>query len=161
MVHAISDIQRCEHNVVQTFVEDVTVLQVSLERSASGNNEASNVWLVIRDKVLGSKLGDFSYIVVSFFFSYSREAHGGLTTTTVLLWEHNRQALQHLLCIALQRGIQHSVTVDDDEPELIIILEKPLKRLSVEPVLAFVGELGQRKEGLNVDDHLLLSLAIV
>jgi hypothetical protein len=79
----------------------------------------------------------------------------------VLFREHNRQTLEHLLSIALERGIKNSVTVYDDESELLIILKERLKRLGVEPILALVGKLSQRQERLNVDDHLLFGLAVV
>lgn len=111
--------------------------------------------------MLSGELSDLSDVVVSLFFSDSRKAHGGLTTATVLLGQHDRKALQDFFRIALERGIQHSITVNDDEAELFVVLEESLEGFSVEPVLALVGELCEGEEGFNVNHHLLLGLAIV
>jgi hypothetical protein len=79
----------------------------------------------------------------------------------MLFGKHNRQALEHLLSVTLERGIKHSVTVNYNEPKFIIVLEEFLKRLCVESVLALVAKLGKRQKWLDVDNHLLLGLAVV
>lgn len=79
----------------------------------------------------------------------------------MLLGQHHRQTLQNFLIVALQGRVQDSVTVDNNEAELVIVVQVCFKWLGVESVHALVVELDLGHEGLEVNDELLFSLAIV
>jgi len=83
-----------------------------------------HVWLIVCYKVLGGKFSDFSDVVMSLFFSDSRETQSRLTTASVLFGEHNRQTLKDFLCITLKRCIEHSITVYDNKSELFVVLKE-------------------------------------
>ena len=79
----------------------------------------------------------------------------------MLLGQLNGHALHNLFVVSLQSGVQHTITVDDDEAELVIILEQGEQGLRIEAVLALVGEDVDRSEGCQVNLDLLLCLAVL
>jgi hypothetical protein len=44
-----------------------------------------------------------------------------LTTATVLFGKHHLYSLQDFFAVALQGGVEHTITVDDDEAKLVVI----------------------------------------
>jgi len=96
-----------------------------------------------------------------FLFSDTGKTHGGLTTTSVLLGQLHGHSLQDLLVVSLQSSVEHTITIHDDESELLVVLQERLEWLSVEPVLALIREHSLGHEGLKVDRHLLFRLAVL
>ena len=88
------------------------------------------------------------------------ESDSGLTTAAVLLGQLDLHALEHLLVVALQGGHEDTITIDDDEAELVVVLEQGQQGLSVEIGLAFVGEDVDRSERSQVNLDLLLGFAV-
>jgi hypothetical protein len=79
----------------------------------------------------------------------------------VLLGQLHGHSLQDLLVVALQSSVEHTITIDDDESEGLVILKQSLQWLGIEPVLALVSEHSLGHERLKVDSHLLLRLAVL
>ena len=79
----------------------------------------------------------------------------------MLLGQLHWHPLDDLLVVALQSCKKHTVTVDDDEAELVIILEQGEQGLRVEAVLTLVGEDVDGSEGCQVNLDLLLRLAVL
>ena len=72
--------------------------------------------------MLGGELANFAHIVVALFLTNTRKTKGGLTTTTVLLGQLHVHSLQNFFVVALKGGVEHTVTVDNNEPELFIVV---------------------------------------
>ena len=79
----------------------------------------------------------------------------------MLLGQLHRHPLDDLLVVTLERGEEHSITIDDDETELVVVLEEGEKRLCVEAVLALIGEDVDGSEGLEGNLCLLLGFAVI
>lgn len=62
--------------------------------------------------------------MVAFFLSDTCKTVGGLTTTAVLLRQLDRDFLQDGANIALKRGEDSAITVDNDEAEFLVIFEQ-------------------------------------
>ena len=62
--------------------------------------------------------------MVAFFLSDTRKTVGRLTTASVLLRQLDRDFLQDSAYIALKRGEQCAITVDDDKPEFLVIFQQ-------------------------------------
>ena len=97
---------------------------------------------------------------MALLFTKTSETDRRLTTSTMLLGQLHRHSLDDLLVVTLEGGKKHSVTIDDDETKLVIVLEEGEKRVSEESVLALVGEDVDWSEGLKGNLRLLLSLAV-
>ena len=78
----------------------------------------------------------------------------------MFLGQLHGHSLQTLLVIALQRGKENSISVNNDEAKLLVIFEERIERFSLERVLAAVGKHIDGAERLQVNRDLLLSLAI-
>jgi hypothetical protein len=76
---------------LQTVVEQVGLVQVVLEIGGTGEDDTGHVDLVGGDEVLDGQLGDLADVVVTLLLSQTGETQGGLTTTTVLLRQINRE----------------------------------------------------------------------
>jgi hypothetical protein len=111
--------------------------------------------------VLGEELAALAHVVVALFLADAGEAERRLATAAVLLRERDHDALQDFLVVALERGVEDAVSVDDHEAELLVVLEQRLQRLGVELVLALVAEDVDGLEGLQVQGDLLFALAVV
>ena len=110
--------------------------------------------------MLGRHLAALNDIQVTFFFTKTSETDRRLTTSTVLLWQLHRHSLDDLLVVTLEGGKEHSITINDDETKLVIVLEEGEKRISEEGVLTLVGEDVDGSEGLKGNLRLLFGLAI-
>ena len=78
----------------------------------------------------------------------------------MLLGKLNLHALKDFLCATLKGGIEHTITINDNESEFLVVLEQGSERFSIEGVLAAVSELVDLLEGFDVNCNLLFSLAI-
>lgn len=110
--------------------------------------------------MVGGELAHLSHVVCTFLFSDTGETHSGLTTTTVFLGKLYEHALQYVLCVTLDSGIQNTITVDNNKAELLIIVHKGKERGNFKSCLAAVGECSEWLEGLNVERDLLFTLAV-
>lgn len=73
----------------------------------------------------------------------------------MLLGQLNLNLLQYLSVIALETSIQTSITIHNDEAELVIVLKQDVQRLGLELAAATVYVLVDGLEGLEVVvDHL-------
>ena len=97
---------------------------------------------------------------MTFFFSKTSKTDCRLSTSTVLLGQLYRHSLDDLLVVTLEGGEEHTITIDDDETKLVIVLEEGEKRISEEGVLALVGKDVNWSEGLKGNLRLLLGLAV-
>ncbi len=77
---------------LQTVVEEVGLVEVVLEVGGTSENDTSHVDLVGGDEVLYSQFGDLADVVVALLFTETGETQSGLTTTTVLLGEIDRES---------------------------------------------------------------------
>lgn len=114
---AIADINYLDDFRRQSLIEHVTLTQLRLEVSASGKHEASDVNLVIRDKVLNGQLGDLSHVVVPLLVTQTGETQGRLSTTAVLLRQVDGEFVDHLTCVTGDSTEEGTITVHDDESE--------------------------------------------
>ena len=134
----VTDIDYFDDLRSQTRIEHVTLAQLGLEVGATSKHETGYVDLVIRDEVLNRQLGDLPDVIVALLVTKTRETQCGLTTTAVLLGEIDGEFVDDFAGVTSNRAEQSAVTVHNDEAELRVRLEKFLKRLSVELVVAEV-----------------------
>jgi len=78
----------------------------------------------------------------------------------VLLWKLDWHSLEDDLVGTLEGGEEDTITIHDDETELIVIFEKSEERISEESVLALVCVSVEWLVGLQVVSDLLLSLVV-
>jgi beta-galactosidase GanA len=88
---------------------------------------------------------------VTLLLTKTGETKRGLTTTTVLLWQIDRKLVYHVSRVAAQGAEKRTITIHDDEAELLIIFQQLRKRLSVELVVAQVQGRVDWTERLEVD----------
>ena len=89
----------------------------------TSQNETFHVWFIIGDEVLGGELANFAHIVVALFFTNTRKTKSGLTTTTVLFGQLHVHPLQNFFVVALEGGVEHTVTIDNHEAELLVVVK--------------------------------------
>ena len=106
--------------------------------------------------MLDRELSNFSDVVMSLLLSETGESDSRLTTTTVLFGELDLHTLEHFFVVSLESGVQHTVTIDDNESELLIVSQQVLEGLGVEAVLTLVSEYSLRLEGLKINSDLLV-----
>jgi hypothetical protein len=85
-----------------------------------------------------------------------RANRGRLEITYVLLGEIDRQTLQNLTGVTAEGTKERTVTVHDDETELLVRLEQLTQSLSVELVVTQVERGVNGLEGLEIDVNLAL-----
>ncbi|KAI6766521.1 hypothetical protein HG531_011743 [Fusarium graminearum] len=140
----------------KTVIKQVGGVQVALEIGRTSKDETSNVNLVGSDEVLDSQLSNLSDVVVTLFLSQTGETESGLTTTTVLLGKIDRELVDNFTGVSAQGSEQGTVTIHDDETELLVGLEQLSQGLSVELVVAQVKGGVDGLEGLEIDVDLSL-----
>lgn len=84
------------------------------------------------------------------------ETQRRLSTTTVLLWKIDGELVHNVSGVSAQGTEKSSVTIHNDESELLVILEQLGERLSVELVVAKVEGSIDWAERLEVDVDLSL-----
>ncbi len=141
---------------LQTGIEHVGGVEIVLEIGGTGEDETSNVNLVVGDEVLDGDFGNLSDIVVTFLITQTRETQGRLTTTAVLLGQINGELVNDFAGVAAERAKKRAVTVHDDESKFLVRVEKFCKSLGVELVVAEVERGVDGLEGLKVNIDLLL-----
>lgn len=102
----------------------VTLLHNCLKIRATTNDDAADVRPIVRDKVLNGEFAALDNVQMTLFLSETRETNGRLTTTTVLFRQLDWHALQNFLVISLKCGEHDTSTIENDETELVIILQK-------------------------------------
>ena len=110
--------------------------------------------------MLGGHFTALRNVGVSLFFSETSKTHGRLSSTPVLLWQLHRHALKALFVVALQRGKEDTITVNNDKAKLFVVFEQRVKWFSLERVLATVSEHIDWPERLQINRDLLFSLSI-
>ena len=110
--------------------------------------------------MLSGELANFPNVVVALLLTDTSETQGGLTTATVLLRQLHLHALKDFLAVALESGVEHTVTVHNDEAELLVVFEESGEWRRLERVLAAVGESSDWLERLQIDCYLLFGLAV-
>lgn len=93
---------------------------------------------------------------MSLFLTKTGETKGRLTTTSVLLGKIDRELVNNLASVAAQGSKESTVTIHDDETELLVRLEEFRQSLSVELVVAEVEGGVDGLEGLEIDVDLSL-----
>jgi hypothetical protein len=79
----------------------------------------------------------------------------------MLLGELNSNLLQNLSAIALEGGIQSSITIDNNESEFFVVSKETSQGFSLEFASAEIHKLINRAEGLKIKVDFLLSFAIL
>ena len=124
LVEAVGNINSGDDLGLEPVVEVIALLHHELEVGTTRNDETANVCLFIFDEVLSGHLTALDDVQVALLLSETRETHSGLTTATMLLGQLDRHSLNDLLVVALKRGEEHTITVDDDETKLVVVLEE-------------------------------------
>ncbi|GIX66397.1 CPSF A subunit region protein [Babesia caballi] len=154
---AVGDVHDLEHLGRQPRVEHVRAHEVVLEVRAPRQDQPAHVHLVVGDEHEHRVLRHLAHVVVAPLHAQPRETQRGLPTSAVLLRQVHAEGVQNLLRRALQRPVERSVAVHDDEAELVVRLQQLLQRLHVELVVAQVERGVDWLEGLEVQrDSLFL-----
>ena len=161
LIKTVRDIDDGDDNTFESLIEMVTSLHDEFEISTTSNDDTLDVWPIIGDEILSSKLAALDDVEMALLLSQTSKTYSGLTTATVLLWKLNRHTLDDLLVVTLKGGEHDTSTINDDEAELLIILQEGEQWLGVETVLALVGKDVDSAEGLNGILYLSLGLAIL
>ena len=109
---------------MQTLIEQIGLVKVVLEISRTSKDDTSHIDLVGGDKVLHSQFSDLADVVVTLFVSQTGETQSGLTTTTVLLGQVDREFLNNVSGISTQSSEKGTATVHDNETEFLVGLEQ-------------------------------------
>ena len=134
----ITDVNDLDDLCSQTRVEHVTLAELGLEVRATREDKTSHVDFIVGNEVLYGQFGNLPHVVVALLVTKTRETQCGLTTTAVLLGEIDGEFVDDFAGVTSNRAEQSAVTVHNDEAELRVRLEKFLKRLSMELVVAEV-----------------------
>ena len=109
--------------------------------------------------MLCGKLGALPEVVVALLQTETGETQGGLTTTTVLLGQVDLDLVDNVLGVAGEGAVESTVTINDNEAKLVVLLHELDEGLSVKLVVAEIQRGVDGLERLKVDvDHLLLAL---
>ena len=161
LVETIGDIDGGQDGSLQSEIKMITLLHNELKIGTTSNDDTTDVGSVVGDKVLSSELTTLNDVQMTLLFSETSETNGGLTTTTVLLGELDGHTLDDLLVVTLEGGEEHTITVNDNETELVVILKEGEEWLRLEAVLALVGEHINGAEWFQGDLDLSLSVTIL
>ena len=134
----ITDIDDLDDLCSQTRIEHITLAQLGLEVRATSKDKSGHVDFVVRNEMLDSQFSNLADVVVALFITKTGETKGGLTTTTVLLGEIDREFVDDFTRIASDSTEQGTVTVHDDETEPLIRFKKFGQGLCVEFIVAQV-----------------------
>jgi len=86
----VGDVDNLQHDGLEAGIEEVGLMESFLELGGTSEDETGDVGSVVGDEVLSSEFGDLSDVVVTALLTNTGETVLGLTTTTVLLWELDR-----------------------------------------------------------------------
>ena len=170
----VGNIDNLDNLGLQTTIEQVGLVKIVLEIGGTSQHQTGDVGLVVGDVVLNSQLGDLADVVVTLFLTETRETQSGLTTTAlwgsvwtnivlnqsgathVLLGQIDGETLKDLASVTTESTEQSTVTVHDNETELLISLEKFTQGFSVELVVTKVEGGVDGLERFEVDINLAL-----
>ena len=124
LIEAVRDVDSCDDYILETIVKVITLLHDKLEIGATSDDNTTNVRSVIGDEVLSGQLTALDDVQMALLLSETCETNSRLTTTTVLFGQLHWHALDDLLVISLQSGEKHSITVDDDKAEFVVVLQE-------------------------------------
>jgi len=124
LIETVRDINGRNNQSLKSEFEVITLLHDEFKISATGNDDTTNVGSIIRDEVLFGELAALDNVQVALFLSETSETYSGLTTAAVLLGELHGHTLDNLLVVSLERSEKHSITIDDDKAELVIVFQK-------------------------------------
>lgn len=93
---------------------------------------------------------------MTLFVSQTGETQGGLTTTSVLLGQIDGELVDDLAGVAAESTEEGTVTIHDDEAELLVRLEQLSESFGVELVVAKIQRGVDGLERLKVDVDLAL-----
>jgi hypothetical protein len=156
----VRNVNNLDHLCRETVVKHVGGVKVVLEVSRTSKNDTSNVDLIGSDEVLNSQLGNLSDVVVTLLLSQTSETESGLTTTAVLLGKIDGELVDDLTGVSAQGSKESTVTIHDDEAELLVGLEQLGQSLGMELVVTQVkgGVDGLERLEIDVDLSLLAFL---
>jgi hypothetical protein len=160
VILTVGNIKKSENLALKTFVEFLASVQLILEWGRSGKNQTFDVALVISNEVLHWHFTALSDICVTLLNSLTGESHRRLTSSSVLFGELHGHALEDLSVASLESTEKYTITIHDNESELLIIFEKSVKGFSVERVLALVLENVNGLEGLDINHNFFLWLSV-
>ena len=123
---------------LEALVEEIGLVEIILEIGGTSKNDTSNVDLVVGDEVQNSQLGNLADVVVTLFLTETGETQRRLTTTTVLLGKIDAELLNDVSGVSTQRAEQCTVTIHDNETELLVRFEQLTESLGVELVVTEV-----------------------
>lgn len=124
LIETVRDINGRNNQGLKSEFEVITLLHDEFKISATGNDDTTNVGSIIRDEVLFGELAALDNVQVALFLSETSETYSGLTTAAVLLGELHGHTLDNLLIVSLERSEKHSITINDDKAELVIVFQK-------------------------------------
>ena len=153
---SVRDIDDLDNLDLETTIEEIRLIQVVLEVGGTGQNDTGNVDLVVGDEVLDRQLSDLADVVVTLLLTKTGKTKGRLSSTSVLLWKIDGELVHNVSGVSREGTEESSVTIHDDETELLVILEELGEGLSVEFVVAKVEGGVDWTERLEVDIDLSL-----
>lgn len=148
---SIGHIDDLDDLALQTVVEQVRLVQVIFEIGGTGKNDASHVDLVVRDVVLNSKFSNLTNVVMTLLLTQTRETERRLSTTSVFLWQIDREFLHHFPGIAAKCAEQGSVSIHNDEAKFLVGLKQLAQCLGMEFVVTKVERGVDRFEWLKIN----------
>lgn len=160
IILAIADIKLTQDNSLKTCIKNVRLIALSLNHSRPSQNQPLNIRLIISNKMLCSQLTNFPNIIVSLLLTNTRKTQSRLTTTTMLLRQLDIHPLQNFLIVSLQSSIKHTVTINNNKPKLLIIVQDFPQRLRVKRCLTAVSECVDWLKRFNIDSDFLFSFTV-
>ena len=153
----VRDIDNLDDLGLKTGIEQVGGVQVVLEIGGTSQNDTGNVGPIVGDEALNGQFGDLADVVVTLFLTETGKTQGGLTTTTVLLGKIDGELVDDVAGVSTKRTEQGTVTIHNDETELLVGVEKLGESFGVELVVAKVegGVDGLERLEIDVDLSLL------
>ena len=161
LVKTVRHVNSRDDQAFKPVVEVIALLHHEFEVSAASNDDTSDIWSIILNEVLRGQLAAFDDVKMTLLLSETRETNSRLTTATVLLRQLDWHTLNDLLVVALKRRKEHSVTIDNDESKLVIVLEEREQRLRLKTILTSVAEDVDGSEWFEGNLDLLLGVAVL
>ena len=153
---SVRDIDDLDNLDLETTIKEIRLVQVVLEVSGTGQDDTGNVNLVVGDEVLDCQLSDLADVVVTLLLTKTGKTKGRLSSTSVLLWKIDGELVHNVSGVSGKGTKKCSVTIHDNETELLVILEELSEGLGVELIVAKVEGGIDWPERLEVDVDLSL-----
>ena len=161
VITSIGDIHNLHNGILNTGIQHIGHVQLVLQLGTTSEDNTRTVHMLVLDEELDAQLSALADVVVTLLQTQTGETQSGLTSTTVLLGQIDKEAVEHIAGASTDRSVQTTTTVHDDESKGGVVLQKLLESLGVELVVAQVERGVDRAEGLEGVGHLLfLSLLV-